>query len=575
MRSASVTSIPFFITNFSFLLRSVGHTSVRGTFWAAFRFFLQIQVAWGCIGSGSAITFASDSPTRIDPAGIRGALVICGGGRFPAAARNEFLKLAGGEKARLVIIPTALGSSSEFTEEKVLSSWKSEKYESLKLLHADSRDLATNSEFSAPLKEATGVWFEGGSQSRISERYLNTQVESELKNLIDRGGVIGGTSAGAAVMSRTMIASGNPVAEVRVGFDFLPGCVIDQHFHERSRVQRLEQVIAQRPNLFGMGIDEGTAVIVKGREMSVVGENSVTILLAAGGGRPARQVEFREDETTDLTRWRRAALVRTQLPTVVREPNSIEVSQGSLLIVGGGGMPKVITEKFIELAGGPDAKIIVLPTANPDPLPMRDGRFFERAGCKNVKVLPERTYQEVSSPEFLEEVKQARGVWFGGGRQWRFVDAYENTAALEAFRDVLRRGGVIGGSSAGATIQGELLVRGSPQGNMEMMAEGYEQGFAFLPGTAIDQHFSQRKRLPDLVKVVQTHRKLLGIGLDESTAIVVRKDHADVIGEHEVRFLSMPENQDASEPEIVVLKSGGKFDLVRRLTVEEPKAESN
>src|SRR4029079_19731778 len=134
-----------------------------------------------------------------------------------------------------------------------------------------------------------------------------------------------------------------------------------------------------------------------------------------------------------------------------------------------------------------------LPTANPDPLPSEDSerRFLERAGAKNVRVLSARGRDKVDSPGNLREIQQARGIWFGGGRQWRFVDAYEGTKALEAFHGVLARGGVIGGSSAGATIQGELRARVSPLGNEQMICPGYERGFGFLPGTAIDQHFAQ------------------------------------------------------------------------------------
>src|SRR5258708_39264612 len=101
---------------------------------------------------------------------------------------------------------------------------------------------------------------------------------------------------------------------------------------------------------------------------------------------------------------------------------------------------------------------------------------------------------------------------------------------MEGVHGVLRRGGVSGGSSAGATIQGDYLVRGSPLGNEEMMAAGYEHGFAFLPGTAIDQHFAQRNRFADLSKVVAAHPQLLGIGLDESTAIIVQGHIAEVVG---------------------------------------------
>jgi cyanophycinase len=168
----------------------------------------------------------------------------------------------------------------------------------------------------------------------------------------------------------------------------------------------------------------------------------------------------------------------------------------------------------------------------------RAPRFLTAAGVKSVTMLPQSRTEEVAGEEFRQAIQQATGVWFDGGRQWNFVDAYENTDAVELFHDVLRRGGVIGGSSAGATIQGEYLVRGHPLGNFVMMAEGYERGFAFLPGVAIDQHFAQRNRFPDLIPVVERHRQMLGVGIDEATAIVVTKSRADVIGRGAAHFTS-------------------------------------
>src|SRR5262249_12275616 len=154
---------------------------------------------------------------------------------------------------------------------------------------------------------------------------------------------------------------------------------------------------------------------------------------------------------------------------------------------------------------GPDALIVVLPTANPDPVPMTEGGFLQRAGAKNVKVLPGRELKEVEDPKNLDILKQAKGVWFGGGRQWRFVDAYEGTKAEALFHDVLKRGGVIGGSSAGATIQGYYLCRGGAIGNTDIMSEGYERGLSFLPGVGIDQHFAQRNRFADMTALMKVY----------------------------------------------------------------------
>ena len=144
---------------------------------------------------------------------------------------------------------------------------------------------------------------------------------------------------------------------------------------------------------------------------------------------------------------------------------------------------------------------------------------------------------------------------------------------LNCFEMCLRRGGVIGGSSAGATIQGEFLVRGHPLGNSVMMAEGYERGFAFLPGMAIDQHFSQRDRLPDLLPVIRRHPKMLGVGIDEGTAIVVTGTRVEVIGQHSAHFVSakqlmsipaeqqLPSTADEAAKLYVSIKTGESGDL--------------
>src|SRR5262249_5164225 len=151
------------------------------------------------------------------------------------------------------------------------------------------------------------------------------------------------------------------------------------------------------------------------------------------------------------------------------------VDKGTLVIVGGGGMPAGLLQRFVDLAGGKKAHIVVLPTAMPDPLPAREGiaAAFRRAGAEKVTTLKGRTLAEVQSKESLDAFKEATGIWFDGGRQWRFVDAYEGTKVLPLMFNVLRRGGVIGGSSAGATIQGEYLCRGGVFDNFDIAYDGY------------------------------------------------------------------------------------------------------
>jgi cyanophycinase len=487
--------------------------------------------------------YPADTAAGIEAAGIRGSLVICGGGKLPEEVAQQFMKLAGGTSARLVIIPTASTGADEAGADHYLSPWRKRKPASVVLLHTRSRARADAEDFTVSLREATGVWFGGGSQARVAEAYLGTGVEKELYALLARGGVVGGTSAGAAIMSRVMISGGTAKADLGTGFNLLPGSVIDQHFTARNRRVRLVGVISARPALVGYGIDEGTALIARGRSLQVLGEGTVSVLLGPAGkgddeSRPLKEQLLRKGQVADLTALRRAALLRAgeRFPPASQE--SAVISKGALVLGGGGGMPAGIVRRFIELAGGPQSLIAIIPGAMEDPVPQPPGeeRMLRRQGARNLVVLHSRRPGEKERKHFAAVLNKAGGVWFCGGRQWRLVDAYGGTGIEKLFHDVLGRGGVVGGSSAGASIQASYMARGNPLGNRDIMAEGYEKGFGFLPGTAVDQHFSQRGRLADMEALVARFPQLLGIGLDESTAIVVRGSVAEVMGLHKAHF---------------------------------------
>ena len=239
------------------------------------------------------------------------------------------------------------------------------------------------------------------------------------------------------------------------------------------------------------------------------------------------------------------------------------------MIVGGGRMPLELVKEFVAAAGGEDAHIVVLPTSMPDPLPEDYGkRMFEAGGAKNITVLRQRERSAVESEEMLEALKNADGVWFGGGRQWRFVDAYEHTKAYPLIHAVLAKGGVIGGSSAGASIQGDYLARANPLGNRDIMAPGYEKGFGFLPGSAIDQHFKQRNRFKDMTSLVDKYPQLLGIGIDEGTALIVKGRIGAVKGDGAVHFYDRRRPVTEGEKDYVTMESGRSYDLVDRRAVK-------
>ena len=244
------------------------------------------------------------------------------------------------------------------------------------------------------------------------------------------------------------------------------------------------------------------------------------------------------------------------------------------LVIDGGGEPPQTHQRFVALAGGADSEFVVIPTATEsDDVDVETVKesFVKRFGVKNVTVVHTRDRAEADTEAFVAPLKTARGVWFGGGRQWRLVDAYMGTRTQREIEAVLARGGVIGGSSAGATIQGSYLVRGAREGNHIMMAKGYEQGFGYLRGVAVDQHLLPRGRADDLVEVIDKKPELLGLGIDEPAAVVVQGDRLEVIGKSVVGIY---DGKDHDGKKYYFLATGDQFDLRLRKRVPTPRKPS-
>lgn len=248
---------------------------------------------------------------------------------------------------------------------------------------------------------------------------------------------------------------------------------------------------------------------------------------------------------------------------------------GSLIVVGGAMRSPEIYRRFIELAGGPDAKIVLVPTAGGEEEYddfFRGMNAWRDNGARNLTLLHTTDPAVADTDEFIEPLKTAGGVFFFGGRQWRLVDAYGGTKTEEAFREVLERGGVIGGSSAGASIQGSFLVRGDTRTNTTMMGD-HKRGFGYLRNVGIDQHVLRRNRQFDMIEVIEAHPDLLGIGLDEDTAIVVQGDLFQVIG---TSYAIIYDNQatTGTNGQFYFLAPGDRFDLATREATRPTRTQS-
>jgi cyanophycinase len=497
---------------------------------------------------------------HIVPAGIPGALVLCGEGKVSDEAMDRFFEWAGSAKGEVVIL--AAGKGNERLHERLKERAAANKGPHVAIVKVSEAGAAGR------LDKANGVWLTGPAEG-LGKALSGTSLEEACERLLQRGGVLAARSEGARLMGRAVLKRGG----TNRGSNFLPDCVITMRPSGDVQENPLAELLKNQPHLVGCEIGPGATLAVRGRRMGVIGGGKVTIHLGPSATRGAREITLVGRAREDLTALRRSARARSEPPFPPAKPAAPVVAKGALIIVGGGGMPRGLMQQFVDLAGGKKARIVVFPIAVGDAGP-GDGRItgaFRKAGAQKVTVLTGRTRSEVESDEFLDALREATGIWFGGGRQWRFVDAYEGTKALPLMFDVLRRGGVIAGSSAGATIQGEYLCRGGVFNNFDIIYEGYERGLGFLPGVAIDQHFSQRKRQKDMTALMKVYPQLLGIGIDEATAILVRGHTADVVGRAQVHFFDATRPIEKGKPDHASVGDGGRYDLKERKVLIEAK----
>lgn len=249
---------------------------------------------------------------------------------------------------------------------------------------------------------------------------------------------------------------------------------------------------------------------------------------------------------------------------------------GKLIIAGGALRDPDVFGKFIELAGGADALIVVIPTAGG--YEVTEQRIkgikaqWQKRGANNVEVLHTTDPKEADTEAFAKIIDNAGGVWFPGGRQWRLADSYLNTKVHEKLDALLARDGVIGGSSAGATIQGSYLARGDTKTNTIMVGD-HEEGLGFVENIAIDQHTLARNRQYDMFEILEVYPDLLGVAIDENTAMLVEGDSFEVIGEHYVLIYdgtywnAKTGQYEKGDKVFHLLGKGRKYDLKERKVI--------
>ena len=252
-------------------------------------FALAVVLSIGC----------ASAPTSLPSAQPRGSLVIVGGGPRGDAITDKFIQLAGGAgKARILVLPMA--SSLPETGAESVAEWR--KHGAAAWSENLTREDAMRPETARGLDSATGIWFPGGDQVRIMAVLDGTPTAAAIRARYAAGAVVGGTSAGAAVMSTPMITGDERApggvrrdttqsfitiaredVVVTNGLGLANGVIVDQHFLRRKRHNRLISLVVEHPTMLGIGIDESTALIVQpGKPWTILGESAAVVYDARG-----------------------------------------------------------------------------------------------------------------------------------------------------------------------------------------------------------------------------------------------------------------------------------------------------
>jgi cyanophycinase len=222
------------------------------------------------------------------------------------------------------------------------------------------------------------------------------------------------------------------------------------------------------------------------------------------------------------------AILLISLPLIAQTKNATTSNpffnaKGKLIIIGGGTIPDSLFTFFANYCGGKDQPIVYIPTATDDEDFIQKGEHllkFSSRGFTNLYTIHTRNKKEADDPKNIALMRSAKGLFFGGGDQDLIAAAYGGTQLYNEFIALLNRGGVIMGTSAGATIMGSLLIGGDARNDLTKI-NSLKPAFSFMTNTAIDQHVLARNRQFDLIPVIQQYPNTLGVGLDESTAMIV------------------------------------------------------
>ncbi|WP_108805589.1 cyanophycinase [Aquimarina sp. Aq107] len=283
-------------------------------------------------------------------------------------------------------------------------------------------------------------------------------------------------------------------------------------------------------------------------------------------------------------------IIIIQLPILLfSQKNSSMTTNGTLLIMGGDSTNDYFISEFAGLIGSIESEIVIIPTAIEDKYLDSQSDInilkkpFTDIGFKNINIVHTREIKIANSDSLNNILLSADGVWITGGRQWRLAKAYNGTKVQNSLKALLNKGKLIAGTSAGASIMGDVLVRGDSKTQTIMLGD-YQNGFEFISNCAIDQHHIARNRQFDMFELKNEKPDVLGIGIDENTGIIVSEDKLRVIGKSYVTIYDntrWSEERDTiyqlkkNDKQFYTLSNGYEYDIIKRKVIQKNDREKS
>ena len=545
-----------------------------------------------------------------------------GGHGLRAELREEFVRLAGGKGARLVLMPSdecRLGHDSDgrpipggesreqyerrLAEPQEYGRWVTLRDEGkvadFQFVYRDRQNDPGDAKLLKLLEQATGVWLPANDQEWLPNEFaaeypnVTSRFQQALRDVVARGGVVGGLGGGMSCLSETIIAGNTPddggwrQAEIRFGLALLSGVVVDQNFSSHAgRLERLSHLLRNGPTLdrldgkpgverrtIGLGVDRHTVLILQGNTIRAMGEEQGHVFLKSNGDRTItwRTLSAGDDPLVlqpSSARSRRRDSAADENPASAFNPfgmpEPLDPSRVGQVILHGGGDTDEIIEDMPKLAGRAVPRLVHCPAARESCRPTDElngkrlaahleeeysqWRELQTKGrLESLAFVTTNTPADANDLEFVRPLTTADALWFCGGKQaplaTLFVDRLRPTLFQSEALNIVRRGGVVGGSSAGLAIMADVMIEGGDNEDGEPAAAILSRGLGVLRHVLAEQHFDARGgRIERLTSLLRDHKRLanfaptcrpklmIGLAVDEDTAMIVRANHLRVTG---------------------------------------------